>query len=335
MKSKVFENSDINILQLGFGAMGLGGLFGRFDDDVLIASVLHALESGLNFIDTARAYGPSEQLLGLALRQWSGPAPFLATKVMPATRYEDYSEPQDAWGWHQPIPASEVYPPGSIRESLEISLQMLQVEAVDLLQLHNYWATWDQDEYWLEELESLKREGKVRHIGVSVPDQRCDQVISLVRSGRIDAVQTVFNIFESIPADCLIPICQQNNVAVIAREILDEGGLTGFLTRDVTLGDDHAFRTYFDVLGRDVYLKKVDTLRHYIPEYANSLPELAIKFVTHPEGVTVAISSMHVREHLDQNLAALRSPRLPESLFRDMLYRHRWAKNFHLERKYL
>ena len=334
MKARVFENWEGELVRLGFGAMGLGGLFGTYDDDYLISSVLHALERGLNFVDTARAYGRSEQLLGQALAQWNGPAPFLATKAAPATRYEKYRAPQDAWGWHQPLPAREVYPPGSLRKSLESSLQMLKVEAVDLLQMHNYWAIWDGEDYWLEELEALKREGKTRHIGVSVPDQRCDQVISLVRSGRIDSVQTVFNIFESIPADCLIPICQENNVAVIAREILDEGGLTGAIARDTVLGEDHSLRTYFDVLGRDVYLAKVDALRQYIPEHAANLPELSIKFATWPEGVTVALSSMHVREHLNQNLAALGKGRLPDSVFQDMLYRHRWSKNFHLERKY-
>ena len=83
----------------------------------------------------------------------------------------------------------------------------------------------------MEELLQLKQEGKIRGIGISLPDHRHDIAMPLIQSGQINSVQTVFNIFDPIALDCLVPICQ-NDVAVIARCILDEGGLTGFLKED-------------------------------------------------------------------------------------------------------
>ena len=114
------------------------------------------------------------------------------------------------------------------------------------MQLHLYWPTWGHDGYWMEELQPLKQAGKARSVGISIPDHRHDSAISLVESGRIDSVQTILNIFDSEPLDTLIPICQANHVAVIARCILDEGGLTGSLTEDAEFPPGDFRHGYFD-----------------------------------------------------------------------------------------
>jgi methylglyoxal reductase len=118
----------------------------------------------------------------------------------------------------------------------------------------------------MDELQALKQSGKARAVGVSVPDHRHDMVISLVESGLIDSVQTILNVFANEPLDTLIPICQARGVAVIARCILDEGGLTGFLTPDLQFPSGDFRHGYFDwTVPRRAYIAKVDALRPYIP----------------------------------------------------------------------
>lgn len=183
MKFNSFASSADQVSRVGFGAMGLGGSFGQFDERELIHSVLHSLEKGVTFIDTARAYGNSETLVGKALKEWKGERPFIASKVQ--------SLGPGSIGWGMPIPIESAYPQGWIKESTEISLRELGVESIDLIQTHQYWPQWDKKDYWMEELIKLKEEGKVRYIGISIPDQRHDIALSIVESGRIDSVQTV------------------------------------------------------------------------------------------------------------------------------------------------
>ncbi|MBP1975830.1 aldo/keto reductase [Cohnella thailandensis] len=321
-----FGKLNTPVSRLGFGAMGLGGSFGEHDERALVDSVLHSLEKGITFIDTARNYGESERIVGLALKEWKGERPFIASKIQ--------SKGPGNLGWGQPIPVETAFPRGWLRESTELSLRQLGVETIDLMQLHQYWPQWDRVDYWMEELLRLKDEGKIRGIGVSVPDQRHDIVLPLVQSGRIDSVQTVFHIFDPLALDCLIPICQENNVAVIARCILDEGGLTGFLQEDTVFGPDDFRKSYFDYLPRSIYIERVNRLREaFVPKYASTLAELAIKFVLHHPGVTAAISSMHVPKYADENIAAASGEPLPDDVFEEIRRHYRWVRNFY-ETKY-
>lgn len=325
MQTSAFPHGDRPVSRLGFGAMGLAGWFGAYSDADLIASVLHALASGINFIDTARAYGRSEELLALALKAWKGPAPFVASKVNPLG-------PNTKWGC--PVPVETVFPRGHVTREVDLSLRTLGVERIDLMQLHVYWASWGVEGYWLDELEAARHAGKVGLIGVSLPDHRHDVALPLVQSGRIDSVQTIVNVFDPFAGDCLIPACQAHGVGVIARCILDEGGLSGFLRADSQFAPDDFRSQYFDSVGRDAYLRRVDALRQFVPTHASTLAALAIKYVLANSGVTTAISSMHVTKFADENITALREPPLPEEIAATLRLRHRWTRNFY-EAKYV
>ncbi len=321
MQYTQFARTGRDVARLGYGAMGLGGAFGTFDEAEGIRSVLTYLEQGGNFIDTARHYGQSEAILGKALRQWHGPAPFIATKVQ--------SHGADNTRWAIPPSVDETFPRHLIRKNAEESLRLLGVDALDCLQLHLYWPNWGTSGYWLDELLTLKEEGKIRSIGVSLPDHRADVGLPLVLSGAIDSVQVILTIFDPLALDCLVPACQQQGVAVIARCVLDEGGLTGFLT-DETPFEDHDFRkTFFEEVPRSLYRQRVDALRAYVPEQAGSLARLAIKFVLAHPGVTTAIASMHVERHLLDNLSALNEASLSEETFWALRTHHRWVRNFY------
>jgi methylglyoxal reductase len=308
------------VSKLGFGAMGFSHWFGTPDESSGISALHKALESGVNFVDTARAYGPSEALVGKALRSWSGEAPIVATKV-------ESLGPRRRWG--MPVDVETVFPRGRIRSSAETSLRELGADRLDLLQLHLWWPTWGTDGYWLDELSQLQADGLVEHVGVSLPDHRSDSALELVSTGRIDSVQTIVNIFDPLALDALVPACREHDVAVIARCILDEGGLTGAISADTQYPKGHYLDGYFDAtLPRGVYLEKVEALRTFIPEYAPSLAALALKFVTQAEGITTGLTSMHQLEHAVANISAVNGPDLPDEVFDLLRTRHRFIKNF-------
>jgi methylglyoxal reductase len=127
----------------------------------------------------------------------------------------------------------------------------------------------------------------------------------------------------------LIPICEENDVAVLARCVLDEGGLTGFLSMDTEIAADDFRANYFDQGPRDLYIEKVEALRKFLPEHAGGLAALALKFVTKHPGVTTALSSMNIREHAEANVAAMGEEPLSDDVFTEIRYDHRWIHNFY------
>ncbi len=315
----VFPGSGRKIGKLGFGAMGFAGWFGAQAETEHIRALHRALDLGVNFVDTAAAYGESERIVGTALRQWTGEAPFLATKI-------ECLGPNRRWS--TPTPVETTFPKGHVRASCERSLAALGVDQLDLIQLHVYWPVWGLDGYWMEELQALKSDGKARFVGVSMPDHRSDLALPLVTSGLIDAVQTIINIFDPLALENLVPTAQAHDVAVIGRCILDEGGLTGFLTEDVAFPEGDYRNGYFDkTIPRAVYMAKVAALERFVPRHAGSLAALAIKFAVHHAGVTTALSSMHVREHAEANVAALDEPPLADEVFDELMTRYRFIKN--------
>jgi methylglyoxal reductase len=318
-RNKVFPNFDRSISKLGYGAMGLGGAFGHYAEKDYVNSVLNCLDQGINFIDTARLYGDSERIIGLALKQWKDAPPFIATKARPSGQ----------GGWGSAISSFEDYPPGSIRDSLIESLRKLQLESIDLLQLHRYWGHWEHRDHWMEELVRLKEEGLIRHIGISLPDHRHELALELVRSECIDSVQTILNIFDPLSLDCLASICQKHNVALIARCVLDEGGLTGFLREDTLFEKDDFRSTFFNHVPRNYYINKVNQLCKFIPSEAQSLAQLAIKFAIKHPAVTTAIISMHIIAYANENIETLNQPPLSDPAFQDIFQHHRWIRNFY------
>lgn len=320
MQTTTFPRTDRTVSRLGFGAMGFAGWFGNQSEAEHIQALHYALEQGVSFIDTARAYGVSEAILGRGLKQWSGPAPFVATKVEGLA-----GGPQ----WSTVVPVEQSLPKGQVTASCEASLRALQLDAVDCLQLHAYWPTWGSEGYWLDELRALKEQGKARTIGLSVPDHRSDMVLPIVMSGAIDSVQTVLNIFDPTALENLVPFCQKHAVAVIARCILDEGGLTGFLTADTAFARGDFRDGYFDdTVSRATYISKVEALRSYVPRYASSLAALAIKFVLSHPGITTAITSMHEQRFAAMNIDAASEPPLPPEISKALMFKHRFIKSF-------
>ena len=325
MQYTEFGNSGRQVSRVAFGAMGLNCAFGNFEESDLIKAVHYSLDRGVNFIDTARTYGDSEMILSKALKQWSGEMPFIASKAAPTGTCENN-------GWGIPNPYSVSYPKGSVTESVEESLRQLGIDSIDLLQLHQYWSQYEGEE-WYDELSTLKQQGKIKHIGISITDHRHDQALSIVRNGLVDSVQTIINIFDPLAFDSLVPLCQEKKVAVMARCVLDEGGLTGFLKEDTTFPKTDFRNDYFEHGPQIEYIRRVEALKQFIPDYASSLAELAIKFVLYHPGITCANISMHIPEYADENINVVDKKPLTEEVFTEIRRHHRWLVNLY-ENKY-
>jgi methylglyoxal reductase len=308
------------VSRLAYGAWAIDGAFGPIDRATAIGSVRAYLEEGGTLIDTARAYGDSEALVGEALRAWTGPEPLVATKILP-------HGPREAWG--RPLPLDVVFPPGSIRASLERSLRELRRDHVDLLQLHMWWPTWGVSGRWLDELHELRDEGKALAIGVSLPDHRHDIGIELAGAGTVASIMTLLNIFDPKALDCLAPRAAEHGVALLVRSVLDEGGLTGVVGADTRFAADDFRREYFTARTRREYVARVEELRAaWIPGTAPTLAALALRFALSQPQVASAVVSMQTEELVRANMALARAEPLAADVLDRLGTRHRWTRIF-------
>jgi aryl-alcohol dehydrogenase-like predicted oxidoreductase len=184
---------------MGYGAWGIGGKqWLGADDRESLAALRRAIEMGLNFIDTALAYGSghSEQLVGQVVRETSHKI-FVATKVPPRNLL---------WPARPGIPISQVFPYDFVVRCTETSLRNLGLETIDLQQLHVWNVEWTGRDEWRRAFADLKRSGKVRAVGVSINDHQPDSALELLRTGLVDTVQVIYNIFDQTPERNLFPL---------------------------------------------------------------------------------------------------------------------------------
>src|SRR6185369_16391359 len=316
MRYRTFGRLGWQVSDIGYGMWGMGGWTGS-DDRESLASLDRAISRGCNFFDTAFAYGDghSETLLGQTLKRHSGTRLYVATKVPPKNR---------KWPGRATTPIGEVFPYDYIREMTETSLKNLQVDSLDLQQLHVWSDAWVADEGWQRAARDLKREGKIKGFGISVNRWEPANVLRALDTGLVDAVQVVYNIFDQAPEDELFPYCQAHDIGVIARVPFDEGSLTGTLTRDSKWPDGDFRNIYFNRANLDETLEHVERLEPLVPE-GMDLPELALRFILHHPAVSTTIPGMRKPKHVERNLSASDGVRLPPRL-REALKAHRWDR---------
>jgi aryl-alcohol dehydrogenase-like predicted oxidoreductase len=278
-------NSDLQITRVGYGAWAIGGsgwqfAWGSQDDNESIAAIHRALELGVNWIDTAAVYGlgHSEEVVGRALKEWRGSRPYVFTKC--GLRGDANAEVQ------------KVLTADSIRGEVEDSLRRLSVDVIDLCQIH--WPP-DPDSPELEEgwstLADLKREGKVRWIGVSnfnVRQLRRAQTIAPVTS-----LQPRYSLVHREIEDEILPYCTSQGIGVIVYSPMASGLLTGAMTREraAKLPKDDWRKNHPDFtepqLSRNLEL--VQRLQEIARRHNRSTGEVAIAWTLHNPAVTGAI----------------------------------------------
>ena len=191
METRRFGRLGWQVSEVGYGMWGMGGWSGS-DDAQSLASLDQSVAAGVNFFDTAYAYGEghSEQLLAQTLRAHAGRKLYVATKVPPKNR---------KWPGTADSPASDVFPYDYIVEMTDKSLKNLGVERLDLQQLHVWDDSWAADEGWQRAAEDLKQAGKIEGFGISVNRWQPANVLQALETGRVDAVQVVYNLFDQNP----------------------------------------------------------------------------------------------------------------------------------------
>jgi aryl-alcohol dehydrogenase-like predicted oxidoreductase len=295
MKYRTLGRTGIEVSEIGYGAWGIGGVQWTGGDDEEAKRALNlAIDQGLNFIDTALAYGDghSERLVGEVARSRKERI-HIATKVPPKNL---------EWPARD-VPLRQVFTYDYIIECTEKSLRNLGVETIDLQQLHVWHDNWTDESEWSDALLKLREQGKVRYFGLSLNDYQPWNAIKALRQGHIDAVQVIYNIFEQAPEDELYPVCQEFNIGVIARVPFDEGGLTGAIRPDSVFPDDD-FRTWFFRGDRkQKVFDRVERLKSFLGDEAESLSELALRYTLSHDAVSAVIPGMRTGKHVTANIS--------------------------------
>ncbi|MFJ1792074.1 aldo/keto reductase [Kitasatospora griseola] len=322
MRYRQLGRSGVEVSEVGFGAWGIGasGWIGAKEDESL-AALHRAIDLGVNFIDTARGYGESERLVGRVVRERAaaGQPVRVATKVPPLNRQ---------WPARPGVDPAEAFPGAHIRESVRTSLRASGLERFDLVQFHVWHDEWLGRGDWLETVTELKEEGLIGLFGVSINDHEPHSAVELVRSGAVDAVQVIFNVFDQSPLDELFPACREHGVGVIVRVALDEGGLTGRLTPDTVFPDGDFRQRYFRGDRLAEVERRAAAIAADLGIGADGLAEAALRFVLSEPAVSTVIPGMRSVRNVERNAAVGDGVPLGEGELK-VLAGHRWDRNFY------
>jgi aryl-alcohol dehydrogenase-like predicted oxidoreductase len=316
MRYRTFGRLGWKVSEVGYGMWGLAGWTGS-DDDLTRAALDEAVRLGCNFFDTAWAYGDgvSEQFLGELVRAHPETRLYTATKVPPKNL---------TWPSRRGFTLDEVFPPDHIRRYTESSLEHLGLDSVDLLQFHVWEDAWARDERWQKVVADLVRQRLIGGVGVSINRWEPANALETLRTGLIDAVQVIYNIFDQAPEDELFPLCRELGVAVIARVPFDEGSLTGSLTRESRFPAGDFRSIYFGPENLGQTMDHVDPLVPLVPA-GSSLPEMAMRFVLSNEDVSTVIPGMRRPANVVANVRASDLGPLDAGLV-ERLRAHRWDR---------
>jgi aryl-alcohol dehydrogenase-like predicted oxidoreductase len=316
MKYRPFGRLGWQVSEVGYGMWGMGG-WTESDDAESLASLERSVALGCNFFDTAWGYGAghSEGLLGQLVRAHPDQKLYTATKIPPKNF---------KWPSRREYTAEDCFPPDHVEEYIHKSLTNAGLGSFDLMQLHTWEDLWLQDDRWYHKMDDLRRQGLIHSIGISLNRWEPWNGVQGVRSGLIDAVQVIYNIFDQNPEDELFPACAEMNVAVIARVPFDEGTLTGTLTKDSTWPAGDWRNTYFVPENLHASVDHAEALRPLIPA-GMTMAEMAMRFILNNPTVSTIIPGMRKLKHVESNIATSDAGPLPADLHAQ-LRAHRWDR---------
>jgi aryl-alcohol dehydrogenase-like predicted oxidoreductase len=306
MEYRRLGRTDMTVSAISFGAWAIGGTWGPVDDGDSMRALHAAVDAGVNLVDTADVYGDgrSERLVARLRKERSGSTIWVATKA----------------GRRLPKQTPEGYSRENLRVWVERSLKNLEMEALDLLQLHcPHPKVYDMPEVF-GILDELVAAGKVRYYGVSV--ETVDEAMRALRHPNVQTVQIIFNMFRLKPAEAFFPAARDRHVGILARVPLASGLLTGKLRRDSTLAENDHRRfnregasfdkgETFSGVPYDVGLEAVEALRPLVPSGA-TLTQLALRWILMFDAVTCAIPGAKTEAQARDNAAAADLPRLDD-----------------------
>ena len=290
MKFRPFGKTGLQVSEVGFGAWAIGGTsYGPTDDRVSVQALKKALDLGVNFFDTADTYGNghSEELIG---------------KTFGKARKEVLIATKGGWDFYHSKERIKDMSGSYLKEALHQSLKRLQTDHVDLYQLHNPDLKTIREGKIYETLDQFKREGKARFIGISIHD--VEEAREVVLSGRADSVQLVYNMIEQEMRSEILPLARKQGVAVIAREPLACGFLTGKYTKESVFGEkDHRKRWTQEELEED--LGKVEKVKFMAGRYRSSMAQVALKFVLSNGEIATVIPGGKTPAQIEENVRSV------------------------------
>jgi aryl-alcohol dehydrogenase-like predicted oxidoreductase len=298
MRQRPLGRTGWDVSEISFGAWAIGGSWGEVDDAESMKTLHRAVDLGCNLIDTADVYGDgrSERLCARLRTERRGESIYVATKL------GRRSNPHTA----------DAYNEGNIRQYVERSLRNLEVEALDLVQLHCP----PTDVYYRPEvfgaMDRMVEEGKLKHYGVSV--ERVEEGLKAIEYPNVQSVQIIFNLFRMRPAELFFERAKAKRVGILARVPLASGMLTGKFSASTTFAkDDHrnfnrrgeAFDVGETLSGVDweTGLRAAEELKALVPAGA-TLGQFALRWILMFEAVTCAIPGAKRVEQVEGNMAA-------------------------------
>jgi aryl-alcohol dehydrogenase-like predicted oxidoreductase len=316
----------LSVSEIGFGGWGIGkSMWGRTDDHESLKSLRAALDAGVDYFDTAYAYGHghSERMIARAFKE-AGRRATVSTTVSPQNM---------EWPGHPRARLAHVFSPEWVRLSAERSLRNLGGDAIELLQFHVWHDEWLRDPLWprlSETMDALRAEGKVRHWGVSLNNDDPESGLELLKTGRVEAVQALFNMFDQRAADRLLPLCRERGIGVIARCPFDEGSLTGTLTRETRFEPEDFRSHYFGGLRLVETCARAEKLTvAVIGAKAETLATAALKFCLSFDAVSAVIPGMRRVTHVNSNARAA-DGRYYDAGELAEIAKHRWVRDFYV-----
>jgi aryl-alcohol dehydrogenase-like predicted oxidoreductase len=316
MKYRKLGRTNWNVSEIGYGMWGMAGWTGS-DDTESLKSLQLAVDMGCNFFDTAWGYGAgkSEKLLGELVRANKGKKLYTATK-MPPRNFK--------WPSKREYTLNDCFPPDHIQRYVEKSLVNAGLDSYDLMQFHTWEDLWLEDERGIEKMIELKEQGLFHAIGISINRWEPWNGLKAVKSGLIDVVQVIYNIFDQNPKDELFPACREMNVGVIARVPFDEGSLTGTLTKDARWPEGDWRNTYFVPENLIPSVEHADALKPLVPK-GMTMSEMALRFILGEPTISTIIPGMRKTDHVRTNINTSDAGLLDPYLIKE-LEKHRWDR---------
>jgi aryl-alcohol dehydrogenase-like predicted oxidoreductase len=316
MKYRTLGRSGFGVSEIAHGLWGMSGWSGS-DDRQSIEALQLAVDLGCNFFDTAWAYGEgkSDGLLGKILSANRGKRLYAASKIPPLNRIWPAS-PKNKY--------REVFPSAHVLKYAGLIRKQLGTDSIDLLQFHVWDDSWSDDGEFRDTVEKLKSDRWIRFFGLSLNRWQPENGIKALRTGLVDVVQVIYNIFDQAPEDELFPVCRELNIGVIARVPLDEGSLGGRMTAQSTFPESDWRSKYFSPDNLKNTLARVDKLKPVVPKDM-SLPDAALRFVLSDPTVSTTIVGMRKLDHVRQNIAMSDAGPLDAAVLR-ILKGHRWDR---------
>jgi aryl-alcohol dehydrogenase-like predicted oxidoreductase len=316
MKYRKLGRTGFDVSDIAHGLWGVSGWTGS-DDAESLEAMQSSVNLGCNFFDTAWAYGQgkSDALLGDILASNKNKRLFAASKIPPMN---------GKWPARSQYKYRDVFPAEHVFKYAQLIREKLRVDSIDLLQFHVWDDSWTTEPEFRETVEKLKRDTVIRFFGLSLNRWEPANGIAAIRTGLVDVVQVIYNIFDQAPEDKLFPVCKELNIGVIARVPLDEGSLGGKMTLETKFpaGDWRAL--YFGPKNLPQTIDRVEAVKKLVPA-GMTLPEMALRFILSNPIVSTTIVGMRKPNHVKENISTSDAGPLDAPLLQ-ALKKHRWDR---------